>query len=115
MGQSGGGYAVVSQLAPYDGNAEGLFQKAIARSIQRSPMFEVSELADRNDQYFKLLNCTAGQPQLDCFRKCIGSIDRECLQQPVELQGTKRVSISPCRRLLWSWLIEPMLLGDFKI
>ena len=68
MGQSGGGYAVVGQMALYDGDNQGLFQKAIPRSIQRSPMFHVSDLADRNAQYFSLLNCTDGQAQLDCFR-----------------------------------------------
>jgi len=68
MGQSGGGYAVVSQMALYDGDSHGLFQKAIPRSIQRSPMFHVSDLADRNSEYFNLLNCTSGQTQIDCFR-----------------------------------------------
>lgn len=68
MGQSGGGYAVSAQIALYDGKNQGLFQKAIARSIQRSPMFHVSDLSDRNAEYFKLLNCTSGQAQLDCFR-----------------------------------------------
>lgn len=68
MGQSGGGYAVVSQMVLYDGDAQGLFQQAIPRSIQRSPMFRVNELSDRNAQYFKLLNCTEGQAQLDCFK-----------------------------------------------
>jgi carboxylesterase type B len=68
MGQSGGGYAVVSQMALYDGDNQGLFQKAVPRSIQRSPMFRVGDLADRNARYFSLLNCTAGQAQLDCFR-----------------------------------------------
>jgi carboxylesterase type B len=69
MGQSGGGYAVVGQIALYDGDSQGLFQKAIPRSIQRSPMFHVSDLGHRNTQYFKLLNCTTGQPQLECFQK----------------------------------------------
>lgn len=68
MGQSGGGYAVVSQMALYDGDNQGLFQKAIPRSIQRSPMFHISDLADRNAKYFDLLNCTAGHAQLDCFQ-----------------------------------------------
>lgn len=68
MGQSGGGYAVVSQLAMYDGESQGLFQKAIPRSIQRSPMFAVSELTDRNTEYFGMLNCSRGTDQLDCFR-----------------------------------------------
>jgi len=68
MGQSGGGYAVAAQIVLYDGDNQGLFQKAIPRSIQRSPMFRVDELADRNAQYFKLLNCTTGQAQLECFR-----------------------------------------------
>lgn len=68
MGQSGGGYAVVSQMVLYDGDAQGLFHKAIPRSIQRSPMFHVSDLTDRNAAYFSLLNCTTGQAQLDCFQ-----------------------------------------------
>lgn len=68
MGQSGGGYAVVLQMALYDGDAQGLFHRAIPRSIQRSPMFHVKDLAGRNAEYFNLLNCTAGQAQLDCFR-----------------------------------------------
>lgn len=68
MGQSGGGYAVVSQMVLYNGDTQGLFRKAIPRSIQRSPMFHVSDLADRNAKYFSLLNCTAGQAELDCFQ-----------------------------------------------
>lgn len=68
MGQSGAGYAVVSQLALYDGDNQGLFQKAIPRSVQRSPMFPVDELTDRNAEYFRLLNCTTGQGQLECFK-----------------------------------------------
>ncbi|KAI9154858.1 putative cholinesterase [Paramyrothecium foliicola] len=68
MGQSGGGYGVVSQMALYDGDAQGLFHKAIARSVQRSSMFRVSELADRNAKFFELLNCTTEHAQLDCFR-----------------------------------------------
>lgn len=68
MGQSGGGYAVVSQMALYDGDSEGLFQKAIPRSVQRSPMFTVEELNDRNAVFFDLLNCTEGQSQLDCYQ-----------------------------------------------
>jgi hypothetical protein len=42
MGQSGGGFAIVSQLALYDG-AKPNFQRACARSVQRSPMFTVAE------------------------------------------------------------------------
>ena len=68
MGQSGGGYAVVAQMALYDGAAKGLFQKAVPRSIQRSPVFRVEELADRNAEFAKLLNCSAGQDQLECFQ-----------------------------------------------
>jgi carboxylesterase type B len=68
MGQSGGGYAIVSQMALYDGDSQGLFQKAIPRSIQRSPMFHIDELADRNVKYFELLNCTSEQTQLECFQ-----------------------------------------------
>jgi len=69
MGQSGGGYAVVSQMALYDGASDGLFRKAIPRSIQRSPMFRINELSDRNAQFASLLNCTNGQDQMDCFQK----------------------------------------------
>lgn len=47
MGQSGGGYAIIGQLALYDGKTDGLFKRAIPRSIQRSPMFKVSELSVR--------------------------------------------------------------------
>jgi carboxylesterase type B len=68
MGQSGGGYAVVAQMALYDGESKDLFQKAIPRSIQRSPMFQVDELADRNAQFAELLNCTVGQDQVECFQ-----------------------------------------------
>ncbi|KAL0768320.1 hypothetical protein CaCOL14_009295 [Colletotrichum acutatum] len=68
MGQSGGGYAVVSQMVLYDGDNQGLFSKAVPRSVQRSPSFRVDELADRNAEYFTLLNCTNGQAQLDCFQ-----------------------------------------------
>lgn len=68
MGQSGGGYAVVSQMALYDGDSEGLFHKAIPRSIQRSPMFRVEELADRNSELANLLKCTSEQEQLECFQ-----------------------------------------------
>lgn len=71
MGQSGGGYAVVSQMALYDGASDGLFKKAIPRSIQRSPMFKISdgELKDRNAKFASLLNCTSGQDQVECFQK----------------------------------------------
>lgn len=68
MGESGGGLAIVSQLALYDGDAQGLFQKAITRSMQRSPMFKVEDLADRNAVLFNLLNCTEGQSQIRCFQ-----------------------------------------------
>lgn len=68
MGQSGGGYGIVSQMALYDGDSEGLFQQAITRSIQRAPMFKIEELEDRNAEFARLLNCTSGQDQLDCFR-----------------------------------------------
>lgn len=44
MGQSGGGYAVVGLMALYDGNNDGLFVRAIPRSIQRSGSFPISEL-----------------------------------------------------------------------
>jgi carboxylesterase type B len=69
MGQSGGGYAVVSQMALYDGASDGLFKKAIPRSVQRSPMFRISELADRTAKFASLLNCTSGQDQVECFQK----------------------------------------------
>jgi len=69
MGQSGGGYGVVGQMALYDGNNNGLFNRAIPRSIQRSPMFKLSELGPRNDAYAKLLNCSSSESQLACFRK----------------------------------------------
>ena len=68
MGQSGGGYAVISQMALYGGKSEGLFHKAIPRSIQRSPMFRVSDLQDRNAQFSNFLNCSGGQTELDCFQ-----------------------------------------------
>ncbi|KAM0276409.1 hypothetical protein ACHAQH_006761 [Verticillium albo-atrum] len=68
MGQSGGGLGVASQMALYDGDAQGLFQKAIPRSIQRSPMFRVDELEDRNAVFFDFLNCTESQSQIDCFQ-----------------------------------------------
>jgi carboxylesterase type B len=42
MGQSGGGYAIASQLALYDGEKPN-FKQAVARSIQRSPMFTVEQ------------------------------------------------------------------------
>ena len=47
MGQSGGGYAVVGLMALYDGNNDGLFVRAIPRSIQRSGSFPISELQVR--------------------------------------------------------------------
>lgn len=31
-------------------------------------MFRISELTDRNAQYARLLNCSASQSQLACFR-----------------------------------------------
>jgi carboxylesterase type B len=68
MGQSGGGLAVASQMVLYDGDTQGLFQKTIPRSIQRSPTFHVNDLVDRNDKFFELLNCTAEQTQLACFQ-----------------------------------------------
>ncbi|KAH6683775.1 Alpha/Beta hydrolase protein [Plectosphaerella plurivora] len=68
MGQSGGGLAIVSQMVLYDGDSEGLFQKAIPRAIQRSPMFSINELAGRNEKLFEVLNCTSTQTQLACFQ-----------------------------------------------
>lgn len=68
MGQSGGGLAVASQMVLYDGDTQGLFQKSIPRSIQRSPMFRVDDLIDRNAKFSELLNCTAEQTQLACFQ-----------------------------------------------
>ena len=89
MGQSGGGFAVVSQLALYDG-AKPNFQRACARSVQRSPMFTVAEhtvssvipqanlLADikddlicqeRNARLATILGCSNSSSQIDCFRQ----------------------------------------------
>lgn len=68
MGQSGGGYAVAAQMALYDGSNDGLFNRAIPRSVQRSPMFKTSELSGRNAAWASLLNCTSGTSQLACFR-----------------------------------------------
>lgn len=68
MGQSGGGLGVAAQMVLYDGDAQGLFQKAIPRSIQRSPMFRVNELSDRNALFHDFLNCSREKSQLDCFQ-----------------------------------------------
>ena len=46
----------------------GLFNRAIPRGVQRSPMFKTSELSGRNAAWASLLNCTAGTSQLACFR-----------------------------------------------
>jgi carboxylesterase type B len=67
MGQSGGGWAILAQIGLYDGNTNGLFQRAIARSSQREPMFNTEELKIRNAALAKQLDCT-GQDQLACFR-----------------------------------------------
>lgn len=67
MGQSGGGWAIAAQLGLYDGDTQGLFQKAILRSSQREPMFNTKELEQRNAVLEKQLNCTS-RDQLTCFR-----------------------------------------------
>ncbi|KAK7033929.1 hypothetical protein VNI00_012553 [Paramarasmius palmivorus] len=67
MGQSGGGFAIVSQLALYDGQGDLPFSQAIARSIQRSAMFSVEQHKARNDRLAEILGCDT-IPQLQCFR-----------------------------------------------
>ncbi|KAJ7462028.1 Alpha/Beta hydrolase protein [Mycena latifolia] len=73
MGQSGGGYAIVSQLALYDGKGKLPFHQACARSVQRSPMFTIAQHKERNDKLYSLLNCTAPTPTLACFRNASAS------------------------------------------
>jgi para-nitrobenzyl esterase len=68
MGQSGGGWAIAAQLGLYDGDTQGLFQKAVARSSQREPMFTTEELILRNAVLAEHLNCS-GKHQLACFRR----------------------------------------------
>ncbi|ESK93149.1 hypothetical protein Moror_1085 [Moniliophthora roreri MCA 2997] len=68
MGQSGGGFAVVSQLALYDGQGELPFSQAIARSIQRSPQFSIEQHKARNNKLAEILNCNSSVSQLQCFR-----------------------------------------------
>lgn len=90
MGQSGGGFAIVSQLALYDG-AKPNFQRACARSVQRSPMFTVAEHSvsvlvmlqtaplanienasirqERNARLATILGCSNSSSQIDCFRQ----------------------------------------------
>jgi acetylcholinesterase len=68
MGQSGGGWAIACQMALYDGNTQGLFTKAIPRSVQREPAYTTSELQVRNNVLAGVLNCTSAQDQLDCLR-----------------------------------------------
>ncbi|KAJ7098313.1 Alpha/Beta hydrolase protein [Mycena epipterygia] len=65
---SPGGYAIVSQLALYDGKGKLPFQQACARSVQRSPMFAIAQHKERNDRLYSLLNCTAPTTTLACFR-----------------------------------------------
>jgi carboxylesterase type B len=67
MGQSGGGYSVVSQIVMYDGDSQGLFKK-LSPVLFNDRQCSMSDLADRNTKYFSLLNCTTGQAQLGCFR-----------------------------------------------
>ncbi|PWN53908.1 alpha/beta-hydrolase [Violaceomyces palustris] len=67
LGQSGGGFAVVSQLALYDGDTQGLFNKAVARSIQRSPQFTVAEYKERNAAFAKLAGCDGSKSDFDCL------------------------------------------------
>ncbi|KAJ6532702.1 Alpha/Beta hydrolase protein, partial [Mycena vulgaris] len=69
MGQSGGGYAIVSQLALFDGKGKLPFRQACARSVQRSPMFTIAQHKERNDKLYSLLNCIAPTTTLACFRK----------------------------------------------
>lgn len=67
ISQSGGGWAIAAQLGLYDGQANGTFQRAIARSIQREPLFTTKELMLRNTVLSEQLNCTSAD-QLACFR-----------------------------------------------
>lgn len=42
--------------------------------MQRAPMFEVKELAGRNDALYRMLNCTDGISQLECFQQVSSDI-----------------------------------------
>ena len=67
MGQSGGGWAIAAQLGLYDGDTNGTFQQAVARSSQREPMFNTDELELRNTALAQYIGCGI-EDQLVCFR-----------------------------------------------
>ncbi|KAJ5511220.1 secreted lipase [Penicillium expansum] len=67
ISQSGSGWAIAAQLGLYDCQTNGTFQRAIARSIQREPLFTTKELMLRNTVLSEQLNCTSAD-QLACFR-----------------------------------------------
>jgi para-nitrobenzyl esterase len=87
MGQSGGGWAIAAHLGLYDGRTNGTFQKAIARSIQREPMFNTQELTLRNEVLSQQLNCTGDQ--LACFRSVSVPHLVDVFQTISTVQGTE--------------------------
>ncbi|KAJ5766243.1 secreted lipase [Penicillium nucicola] len=89
MGQSGGGWAIAAHLGLYDGRTNGTFQKAIARSIQREPMFNTEELTMRNEVLSQKLNCTG--EQLACFRSVSVSDLVDVFQTMSIVKGTKGI------------------------
>ncbi|KAI8680496.1 Carboxylic ester hydrolase [Fusarium keratoplasticum] len=64
MGQSGGGWAILAHLVLYDGCHNGTFQKAIVRSAQREPMFNIKELKLRNEALFNHKGKLANVPTI---------------------------------------------------
>jgi len=66
-GQSGGGGLVKDMLVLFDGK-KAQYQKAIPRSIQRSPQYTVKYLSTRNNAFAASVNCTDVSAQLECMR-----------------------------------------------
>ncbi|KGO46269.1 Carboxylesterase, type B [Penicillium expansum] len=103
ISQSGGGWAIAAQLGLYDGQANGTFQRAIARSIQREPLFTTKELMLRNTVLSEQLNCTSAD-QLACFRSVSVPDLVDIFQNMSIANGTE------CNPFIQKWKKQPTYL-----
>ena len=81
-GQSGGGGAIRDQLILYDGKKPN-FQKAIPRSIQRSPAYTLKALTPRNDAFAAIVGCNASAETKQGAKqqlKCMRNVEAETLR-----------------------------------
>ncbi|GAB7327933.1 hypothetical protein MBLNU13_g11705t2 [Cladosporium sp. NU13] len=109
MSQCGGGLAIVSQLTLYYSDSQGLLQKAIARPMQRAPMFEVKDLADCNAAllissdmclraYLSLVKYKAPDGQLRNVSVIIGTANNE----GAEPEAHSNTTLSIANNQVWN-------------